>query len=170
MLPPIERLNAIDEQAAREALAPLFEAAPAFVGRIAAGRPYRSYDELLGRAMVMALAMPEEEQIALIDSHPRIGAAPASVSALSHREQGYDRDPGTADLQARLGELNDAYERRFGFRFVVFVAGRPPSAIVPIIEQRLGASRDEEVERALRDVIAIARDRAARMGVEEEGR
>jgi len=34
--------------------------------------------------------MPEDEQIELIDAHPRLGAPPASVSALSHREQGYD--------------------------------------------------------------------------------
>lgn len=170
MLPPIDRLNAIDELAAREALAPLFERAPSFIDRIVAGRPYRSYDELLDAASAIALAMPRDEQIELINGHPRIGAAPASVSALSYLEQGYDHDPGTAELQARLHELNDAYERRFGFRFVVFVAGRPRSAIVPVIEQRLGASRDDEVERALRVVIAIARDRAARMVIEEESR
>jgi 2-oxo-4-hydroxy-4-carboxy--5-ureidoimidazoline (OHCU) decarboxylase len=33
-----------------------------------------------------------------------------------------------------------------------------------MLEQRLGAERAGEKQRALRDVIAIARDRAARLG------
>ena len=48
--------------------------------------------------------MPEDEQIELIDAHPRLGAPPASVSALSHREQGYDRD--TTEAIAELDRLN----------------------------------------------------------------
>jgi len=47
------------------------------------------------------------------------------VSTHSYREQGYDVDPGTVELQQRLDALNDAYEARFGFRFVVFVNGQP---------------------------------------------
>jgi 2-oxo-4-hydroxy-4-carboxy-5-ureidoimidazoline decarboxylase len=161
MLPAIAQLNGLDDAVAAGALAPLFEGAPRFVDRLVARRPHRSYEALLDDALEVALAMPEEEQIELIDSHPRIGAAPDSVSAQSYREQGYDRDPGTADLHERLRRLNDAYEARFGFRFVVHVAGRPRTAIAPLIAEHLEASRAEEKERALRDVIAIARDRAA---------
>jgi 2-oxo-4-hydroxy-4-carboxy-5-ureidoimidazoline decarboxylase len=164
MLPPMEELNALDEPAAAGALAPLFEGAPRFVARLVGGRPYGSYRELLDRALDTALTMREEEQVELLDAHPRIGAPPATVSEQSFREQGYERDAGTTELQQRLDRLNAAYEDRFGFRFVIRVAGRPRSAIVPIIEERLATSRDEEKQRALRDVIAIARDRAARLG------
>ena len=107
--------------------------------------------------------MPEAEQVELLNAHPRIGAAPGSVSALSYREQGYDRDPGTAELQARLDRLNDEYESRFGFRFVVFVAGRPRAAIADVMESHLDSDRQTEKERCLRDVVAIARDRAAKL-------
>ena len=48
----------------------------------------------LDRAEEVALSMPEAEQVELLNAHPRIGAAPGSVSALSFREQGYDRDAG----------------------------------------------------------------------------
>jgi 2-oxo-4-hydroxy-4-carboxy-5-ureidoimidazoline decarboxylase len=166
MLPPIAQLNGLDDAAAAGALAPLFEGAPRFVARLVARRPHHSYEALLDDALEIALAMPAEEQVELIDSHPRIGAAPQSVSARSYREQGYDRDPGTAELHERLQQLNEAYEARFGFRFVVHVAGRPRSAIVPLIAERLDASRDEEKERALHDVIAIARDRTAGLGAD----
>ena len=143
-----------------EDLAVLFERAPSFVGRL---RAVPAGDRL-NRAEEIALVMPEAEQIELLNAHPRIGAAPATVSAHSYREQGYDRDQGTADLQARLDRLNDEYEERFGFRFVVFVAGRPRAVIAEVMQAQLDADRDAERERGLRDVVAIARDRAAKMG------
>jgi 2-oxo-4-hydroxy-4-carboxy--5-ureidoimidazoline (OHCU) decarboxylase len=67
-----------------------------------------------------------------------------------------------------LERLNTAYESRFGFRYVIFVAGRPRAAIVPLMEAALNAKRGAERRRALRDVVAIARDRAARMGLVSE--
>ena len=43
------------------------------------------------------------------------------------------RAAGTApvDVAAELERLNDAYEARFGFRYCVFVAGRPREALLP---------------------------------------
>ncbi|MCA1571533.1 MAG: 2-oxo-4-hydroxy-4-carboxy-5-ureidoimidazoline decarboxylase, partial [Chloroflexi bacterium] len=55
--------------------------------------------------------------------------------------------------------LNEAYESRFGFRFVVFVAGRPRADIIPLLERALHADRDEELRRGLDDVVLIAADR-----------
>src|SRR3954447_15750217 len=103
----------------RESIATLFENAPRFVERLDELHA-PTWMELFEQAEWIALTMPEDEQIELLDAHPRIGADPARVSALSYREQGYDVDPGTAALQQRLDRLNDEYENRFGFRFVVF--------------------------------------------------
>lgn len=144
-------------------LATLFEGAPSFVSLLLS----HPSDDPLEHAEDVALAMPEAEQIELLNAHPRIGAAPGSVSEMSFREQGYDRDAGTAELQSRLDRLNDAYEARFGFRFVVFVAGRTRAEIADMIESKLTADRDEEKQRALRDVVAIARDRARKLESEE---
>jgi 2-oxo-4-hydroxy-4-carboxy--5-ureidoimidazoline (OHCU) decarboxylase len=148
-------------QPSQSVLEQLFENAPRFVGKLLT-EPAYSYEELINRAETIARELPEDEQIELLDGHPRIGAQPSSVSAQSFREQGYDHDGGTSALQERLHALNDAYERRFGFRFVIFVAGRPRSEIADIMESRLSASRDEELARGLSDVFAIARDRLMR--------
>ena len=59
------------------------------------GRSARSRRCSRGRREI-AHAMPLAEQIELIDAHPRLGAPPASVSALSFVEQGYDRDAADA--------------------------------------------------------------------------
>ncbi|MEA2652512.1 MAG: allantoinase, partial [Chloroflexota bacterium] len=72
-------------------------------------------------------------------------------------------DEPSGDDQAWVGEeltaLNEAYESLFGFRFVVFVAGRPRADIIPILERSLHADRDEELRRGLDDVVLIASDR-----------
>ena len=148
-------------RAARETLTTLFEGAPRFVDRVAE-LDAESMEDLFYQAEWTALTMPEAEQIELLNAHPRIGAAPASVSALSYSEQGYDRDSGTAELQNRLDELNDEYEGRFGFRFVVFVNGRSRAEIADVMEQHIAAERTSEKMRALRDVIAIARSRSSK--------
>jgi 2-oxo-4-hydroxy-4-carboxy-5-ureidoimidazoline decarboxylase len=139
------------------AVAPLFEGAPHFLDRLAGARPFGGADEMFRRARVIALSMPESEQIELIDAHPRLGAPPSSVSAMSYTEQGYDRE--TTEAIADLERLNGRYEARFGFRFCVFVAGRSRAELVPVLEAALTAERTAEIQRALADVVAIARDR-----------
>jgi len=57
---------------------------------------------------------------------------------------------------AELAELNAAYERKFGFRFVVFVNGRPRREIVPILRARLERTRDEELSTAVDELVQIA--------------
>jgi 2-oxo-4-hydroxy-4-carboxy--5-ureidoimidazoline (OHCU) decarboxylase len=156
------------------AAAPLFEGAPRFLARLAAARPFRSADELFEHARAIAHAMPEDEQIELVDAHPRLGAPPGSVSALSFVEQGYDRESADEAAEAErtrvaasLDRLNVAYEDRFGFRYCAFVAGRPRPALLPEFEAALDRRRDEELHRALDAVIDIAIDRHAKLSPEE---
>jgi 2-oxo-4-hydroxy-4-carboxy-5-ureidoimidazoline decarboxylase len=145
----------------RAAVAPLFEGAPGFLARLTAARPFGSDEAMFEAAERIALAMPEHEQIELVDAHPRLGAPPGTVSELSFREQGYDRE--TSEAIAALERLNAAYERRFGFRYCVFVAGRSRAELVPELEAALSRDRDSELRRALREVVAIARDRAPKV-------
>jgi len=117
---------------------------------------------MLERAREILNDLSETEQIAVINAHPRIGERAHNVSALSFKEQGYDRDTTPPELVLRLANLNDEYEQKFGFRFVVFVNRRPKEAIVPVLEARLRGSRDEERRTALREILAIAADRLKR--------
>ena len=159
--PRIADIDALPSEAAADVMAPLFEDAPRFLDRLALERPFGDDATLIARAAEVARTMPEADQIELLAAHPRIGADPATVSALSHAEQGYDDGAPPAEpwIAEELEALNDAYERVFGFRFVIFVAGRPRAAIVPILEASLRDERTSELRRGLDDVIHIAADR-----------
>lgn len=137
---------------AREDLAAIFERAPALVERL------RGSDaaSIVASARSEIARMSEAERIGVLNAHPRIGADPSSLSALSRREQG-----GGADVAIlkELAAMNDEYERRFGFRFVVFVAGRSRAEIVPVMRERLRHSRQEELAAGIAEFLAITRDR-----------
>lgn len=178
-LPLLDDLNALPPGPAADALAPLFEGAPRFLARLAGARPYESEEAMLAVAREIARSMPEQEQLELINAHPRIGADPATVSPLSHGEQGYHADADVAGdspaarelarIHEELAMLNEIYERRFGFRYVIFVAGRPKSEIVPLLERAISADRESELRRALDDTIHIGADRLAKLRTEEIG-
>jgi 2-oxo-4-hydroxy-4-carboxy-5-ureidoimidazoline decarboxylase len=159
-------LNVASAEAAAATLAPLFEGAPRFLARLVAARPFADWDTLFAAARRIAHEMPEGEQVELVDTHPRLGAPPDTVSALSHGEQGYDRaDPGAGvDVAAELARLNAAYEARFGFRYCVFVAGRPRAALLPGMTAALAEDRDRELHRALDAVVDIAAARRDAVG------
>jgi 2-oxo-4-hydroxy-4-carboxy--5-ureidoimidazoline (OHCU) decarboxylase len=165
----IDELDVIAPGAFAAAAAPLFEGARGFLGRLAVARPFGTADAMFDRAREIAHAMPLDEQLELIDAHPRLGAPPAAVSALSSVEQGYDSATSVeagADVERRrvadeLDRLNAAYEARFGFRYCMFVAGRPRAALLPGFAAALEADRTSEIERALDAVVDIARDRYA---------
>ncbi len=140
----------------------LFEGAAPLMARLAEGGPYTTPSEMLARARVVLQGMSEEERIAVINAHPRIGERPEAVRAqslVSFREQGYERDATSEAVFGELARLNAAYEQRFGFRFVVFVNRRSKAEIVPVFERRLGRPRAEEIETALGEILAIAEDR-----------
>ena len=184
----IDRLDVIAPGAFAAAVAPLFEGARLFLGRLAMARPFGSVEELFARAREIAHAMPLEEKLELIDAHPRLGAPPAEVSVLSYVEQGYGlagtertaegiageaveataaetaRNEAEAErtrIASELDRLNAAYEARFGFRYCVFVAGRSRAELLPEMTAALEAPREAEITRALDAVIDIARDRYA---------
>jgi OHCU decarboxylase len=140
----------------------LFENAGPLLERLRAEKPFPDGAAMLKRAREILNELSEAEQIAVINAHPRIGERPDRVSAASFKEQGYHDDVTPPEVFRRLANLNDEYEQKFGFRFVVFVNRRSKEAIVPVLEARLRGSRDEERRTALREILAIAEDRLKR--------
>ena len=170
-LVPIEEVNSLPLDTLTEALRPLFEAAGPLGDRLAAGRPYASYEALLDRADALVDELSAAEQVVVVNAHPRIGESATVVreaSPLSYREQGYDAEAGMAPeelerVYAELARLNADYEARHGFRFVVFVNGRPKAAILEVLRERIGKPREQELPTALHEMLDIARDRLGKL-------
>ena len=110
----------------------------------------------IGAARRLVVRLGEDEKVATLNAHPRIGERQDRMSALSQAEQ---RDVGVA---SDLEQLNEEYEHKFGFRFVIFVNRRPRPEIAAEMRERMRRSRDQEMEEGLRAVVDIAEDRLRR--------
>ena len=139
----------LPRQLSVEELAELFEGRTRLVELLA------EREDPLGSADAVLAELSEAEQLEALNAHPAIGAR-AGLSARSAAEQGGDADPV---ILTELAYLNQVYEEKFGFRFVVFVNGRPKAEILQLLRGRLERTREEELETALRELVAIARDR-----------
>ncbi len=145
-------MRELPRQLSVDELAELFEGQTHLVERLAAIEgPLENADAVLA-------ALTEEEKVEALAAHPAIGRT-SGLSARSAAEQGSDDDPC---VLVDLAALNLQYERRFGFRFVVFVNGRPRSEILEVLRERITRSREEELDTGCRELVAIARDRWTR--------
>jgi 2-oxo-4-hydroxy-4-carboxy--5-ureidoimidazoline (OHCU) decarboxylase len=138
----------LPRQLSEEELAELFEGHTRLVELLAAR------EDPLGSAEEVIAGLDEREKVEALDAHPAIGAR--NLSERSAAEQGVGGHPA---VLTELTYLNQVYEEKFGFRFVVFVNGRPKSEILNVLQERLERTREEELETGLRELVAIARDR-----------
>jgi 2-oxo-4-hydroxy-4-carboxy--5-ureidoimidazoline (OHCU) decarboxylase len=130
------------------------ELADLFEGRTSLVEKLAHREDPLQSAPDVIATLSEEEKLEALNAHPAIGAK--NLSNRSAAEQGSGDD---AETLAQLARLNEEYEQRFGFRFVVFVNRRPKHEILPILKERLGHTREEELDTAVRELVAIAEDR-----------
>lgn len=141
----------------------IFERSPTLMGRLLeVVQPNDPPETIVRRARGIIGGFGEGELAATLNAHPRIGDDVRALSELSLREQGGDQDPNTI---AELARLNDEYEQRFGFRFVVFVNGRSKTQIIPVLRDRLTRTRESELRTGIEEFLAISLDRLRRTDV-----
>jgi len=153
-----------------------------------------SYVDLIDRSAAVIRSWPPTLQSSFISGHPRIGEQnPKQLSALSASEQARFFTPPW--VIERLGWLNGVYEGRYqGLRYITFVNGRTRTEVMEEMERVLGMENArgpewkeegespsagevevevqmggeewlKELERAVGEVILIARDRAKKLGL-----
>jgi 2-oxo-4-hydroxy-4-carboxy--5-ureidoimidazoline (OHCU) decarboxylase len=138
----------VSRQLTSDELAELFEGHTRLVDELA------RRDDPLGDAHEVIAGLSEADKLEALNAHPAIGAG--KLSPRSAAEQGADADPV---VLTELAYLNQVYEEKFGFRFVVFVNRRPKVEILDVLRQRLERTREEELDTAVHELVAIAEDR-----------
>jgi OHCU decarboxylase len=134
-------MRELPRQLSREELEELFSGPSTLVSVLA------ETEDPLDGAEEIALGLPDEDKIEALDAHPRIG------------EPSPEQHGGDAAVLTELAYLNQVYEEKFGFRFVVFVAGRPRHEVLEVLRDRIANTREQELENGIRELVAIAQDR-----------
>ena len=141
-------MRELPRQLTADELAELFEGRTRLVEKLA------KREDPLGSARDVIAELSEAEKLEALNAHPAIGAK--NLSRRSAEEQGADGDPV---ILTELAYLNQVYEEKFGFRFVVFVNRRSKAEILDVLRERLERTREEELDTAVEELVAIAEDR-----------
>ncbi|KPM36388.1 hypothetical protein AK830_g10169 [Neonectria ditissima] len=171
-LPPLEHLHITGDPLQAQTLDLLFEPSPAIhelLIPVIRTAEYASYAELIDACHIRLLelaaaaaehaAKPDAALLAVLGSHPRLGAKKVD-SAQSAAEQANLHGQGE-----ELAELNREYEARFpGLRYVVFVNGRGRPEVMQDMRARIArGDYSLEVDAALQAMCDIAKDRASKL-------
>jgi len=131
----------LPRQLSVEELAELFSGRTRFVERLA------HEEDPLTRADALIDELPYDDKVEASAAHPRIG------------ERSPEQHGDDPEVLTELARLNRAYEEKFGFRFIVFVNRRARAELLPVLRERLERTKEEELDTALHELVAIARDR-----------
>jgi allantoicase len=163
----LRQLNAMDGQEVRAALAD-FCAAPAWIERMAASRPFAAPAAVLTAADAAADALEPDGWREAFRHHPRIGERSAerqqsyAAQAMSAQEQSAAHDASFDDLSA-LAEGNRAYQDRFGYVFIVCATGKTAPEMLAMLRDRLTNDPDSELRVAMGEQRRIMRLRLERL-------
>ena len=102
----------------------------------------------------------EAEQLAVLRAHPdlagKLAAAKKLTDASTAEQASAGLDVLSDDEREKFTHLNGAYVQKFGFPFIIAVRDHSKAEIMAAFEQRLGNSRETEIETAGHQVERIA--------------
>ncbi|MFO1210543.1 MAG: allantoinase PuuE [Amaricoccus sp.] len=122
-----------------------------------------AHDTGVGVHSVLARAFraaSEKERLGVLTAHPDLAGKLAQAKRLTAESTSEQASAGLDALtdaeRARFTELNDAYQGKFGFPFIIAVRDHDKAGILAAFEARVGNDRATELATAERQVERIA--------------
>lgn len=137
----------------------VFEETPTIASRVWNHHPFQDFEHLYQQMKAEVLALTEAEQVDLICAHPDLGSK-AKMAENSVKEQaGVGLDRLSPDEFERFHALNQAYQKKFGFPFIIAVRNHTKTSILEAFQRRLQNAQIQEQQTAIAEITQIARFR-----------
>jgi len=124
-------------------------------------RPFASLDGLRGVMDSIVQGAGQSRQMTLIKAHPELAGRLAGSGQLTAESRSEQAQAGlnslTENLIKRMIELNDRYQKKFGFPFIICARLNNVATILQAMEDRLTNIGDTEFKTALQEISKIAR-------------
>ena len=136
--------------------------------RMVINRPYLSPDDLYVKAGDLWWDLDRDDWLEAFRSHPKIGERKAAVDVSkqaqewSGQEQAGVNDAGSLTL-SELERLNQEYETRFGFIYIVCATGKSSDELLEILKSRINNAAEDELVVAAREQSKITELRLRKM-------
>ncbi|GMK38844.1 hypothetical protein PCCS19_18980 [Paenibacillus sp. CCS19] len=159
----IAHINGLNEARFNELLGPVFEHSSWIAERTWNERPFRSLAHLHEAMLRQVEGASPDEVLALLRAHPDL-ATRLKVTALSAEEQqGAGLDSLTPAEYDNFDEMNRTYKEKFGFPFILAVAGRTKGDIAEAMRLRIAGEPESERRLALAEIARISELRLGRI-------
>ena len=161
----IPQLNAVPADAAVALLDGIYEHSPWIARAALAQRPFADLAHLRHALADATCAGGRDAQLALLRAHPKLAGKAMVAGTLTAESTGEQTRSGLTQCSpqefARLHALNDAYDARFGWPFILAVRGPTGlgltrAEIIETFERRLANEAEAEFEECLHNVHRIA--------------
>lgn len=147
----LDEWNKADEHTATDAMLACCAASRWAAGMVAL-RPIANISALSEAADRVWAAMAEQDWLEAFAAHPRIGerkaAAASEASQVWSRQEQAGTRGASQDVMLELDDGNSAYERRFGFTYIVCATGKSAEEMLAILKRRLANDRAAELSEA----------------------
>jgi len=136
--------------------------------QLTSARPFASLNELFAAAERVWWSLDSQDWLEAFHGHPKIGekkaAAPTAVEAQqwSEDEQSGIRDSAQQTLDA-LAKLNQTYEEKFGYIFIVCASGKSSEEMLAILRDRLKNNPADELRIAAAEQAKITQLRLRKL-------
>ncbi|WP_157179474.1 2-oxo-4-hydroxy-4-carboxy-5-ureidoimidazoline decarboxylase [Phyllobacterium sp. YR531] len=159
----LDQLNALSPDEFIEALGGIFEHSPWVPEGVADQRPFSSVEQLHSAMVDVVQKAGQMAQLGLIRAHPDLAGKAARqgklTSSSTSEQKGAGLDKLTDEEFEEFHALNNAYQSRFDFPFILAVRGHDKHSIMTAFRTRLENNSGEEVLEALHQISQIARFR-----------
>ena len=127
-----------------------------WAAEMSARRPYASFDDVLRAADAADAKLSHNDWLDAFAAHPRIGERSASAWSQKEQAAALTAEEG---VKQQLQLVNQQYEDKYGFIFIVFASGKTPQQILELAQRRMQNDRQTEIENAAAEQRQITRAR-----------
>ena len=163
----IASLNALKSEAAHLAFLQCCTA-NAWAERMVNAMPFSSVENLVSQADINWQDLTQADYLQAFEGHPKIG----DVSSLREKYRSTEKiaageqsgvNTATETTLSHLKQLNDDYQEKFGFIFIVCATGKTASQMLEILCQRIVNEKSEEIINAAEEQRKILQIRIEKM-------
>lgn len=153
----ILQLNQMSQADFTATLGEIWEETPAIARKAWQSRPFANLEALYQVMLSVVNAMSEAEQLALIRAHPDLGSKTKMAEASVQEQAGIGLDRLSESEYQHFQALNQAYQDKFGFPFIIAVKYQTKESILAAFTTRLNHNLEQEKQEALKEISQIAR-------------
>jgi 2-oxo-4-hydroxy-4-carboxy-5-ureidoimidazoline decarboxylase len=161
----IQDVNRMDESTFVSIFGSVYEHSSWVAEAVWRHRPFASLDGLHAAMDGIVQGVGQSRQMTLIKAHPELAGRLAGSGQLTAESRSEQDQAGlgslSENLTKRMLELNDGYQKKFGFPFIICARLNNVATILQAMEDRLTNSGETEFTTALREISKIARLRLA---------